>query len=73
MLPYVVLILATLFMVAKWSGILDDIAAGTREGRDHEEPRPTRKRRVFPGSSADEERLKIFRDYLEGKAEDVED
>lgn len=73
MLPYVVLILAALFLVAKWSGILDEISAGARNGNDHERSMPARSRRVFPGPSADEERLRIFRDYLEGRSEDDED
>jgi hypothetical protein len=73
MLPYVVLILAALFLVAKWAGLLDDIAAAARERQDHESERRTRRPRVLPRGGEDEERLEIYRDFLEGSSRDEEE
>lgn len=73
MLPYAVLILAALFLIAKWAGLLDDIAAAARERKNHEGDRPIRRPRVLPEGSEDEERLEIFRDFLEGNSPDDEE
>lgn len=72
MLPYVVLILAVLFLIAKWAGVLDDIAAAARERQDPERDRVSRKARILPKNHEDEERLRIFRDFLEGRSRDDE-
>jgi hypothetical protein len=72
MLPYVAIFLAFIFLVLKASGLLDEFTDRMRRIREREERRTPELREPLKREESVENRLEVFREFLDERVDDDE-